>query len=31
MPEVEVMEPVELRQRVLEKMREGLVRMGAVS
>lgn len=30
-PEVEVLEPVGLRDRVLEKMRDGLVRMGAVS
>lgn len=30
-PEVEVLAPARLRDRVLEKMREGLVRMGAVS
>ncbi|MDG5975728.1 hypothetical protein H010_10721 [Hydrogenophaga taeniospiralis CCUG 15921] len=30
-PEVEVLEPAGLRERVLEKMREGLVRWGAVS
>lgn len=30
-PEVEVLEPAGLRQRVLEKMREGLLRWGAVS
>lgn len=30
-PEVEVLAPAGLRERVLEKMREGLVRMGAVS
>lgn len=30
-PEVEVLEPVRLRQRVLEKVWDGLVRLGAVS
>jgi predicted DNA-binding transcriptional regulator YafY len=30
-PEVEVLAPVGLRERVLEKMQEGLVRWGAVS